>query len=296
LNLSVSLAKQKFGSRIYAIEIWNEPDGSSWWNTSTLGTFVNALAGICSSENAPSWGLPVWGYAFSVLPHAAGSSDTSAASAIYDSMYVAGEASCLSAISAHYYSSTPEGFPAQFTNASNSTHDLPVNLTEFGGVSMPSIRTEGQQAQLILRYMLTFLSASPRPEFTSIYEWKDSCYATTGAQQYYGVTRDSYCNAGSPEKPALTALEQLLPLETGVSYAGGTCGTGVVCSVTLKHSDYTYTVYWRSDAVATYLNSVVSDLTVDEKQLSTSDAFTSRVPSSVPINQIPRVIRRVTTQ
>lgn len=295
LNLSVSLAQSKFGSRIYAIEIWNEPDGASWWTPSTLGTFANAMTNICSTGNAPSWGVPVWGYGFSVLPYAAGSGDSSAASSLYTDLYTAGETTCLSAISAHYYTTTPEEFPPKFNNAATAVSPLPIYLTEFGGVSLSSIRTEGAQAQLILRYMLGFLASSPQPAFTSVYEWKDSCYAPTGAQQYYGLTRDSYCDSGAAEKPALTALEQLLTLETGATSSTGSCTTGVTCSVTLVHSDYTYTVYWRSDTTTTYMNSVVSDPTIYEKQLSTTDAFTSRVPSTIPINQIPRVIRRVTT-
>lgn len=295
LNVSVGLAVSQFGSRIHAVEIWNEPDGKSWWDITNLGTFNNAMTGICDPSNAPSWGVPVWGYAYSVLPHAAGSGDGSDASVLFDAMRTDSETSCLAAITSHFYTGTPEAFPPQYNNAAGWVSPLPIHLTEFGGISMSGVRTEGQQAQLILRYMLTFLTSSPQPSFTSVYEWKDSCYAPTGAQQYYGITRDAYCDPGTTEKPALTALEQLLPLEAGATYSGGTCGTGVVCSVTLVHPDYTYTFYWRSDNTTTYMNSVISDPTIDEKQLSTTDPFTSRVPSTVPVNQIPRVIRRVTT-
>jgi len=302
LNLSVSLANQKFGSRLYAIEIWNEPDGGSWWDKKLLGgSFDQAMTGICDAANVPSWGLPAWGYGFLALPYAAGAGDGSPTTVLYSAMHAVtppatiSETSCLAAVSAHYYTETPEQFTAAFNNAATQVGSQPIYLTEFGGTSLSTIRSEGAQAQLLLRYMLSFLASSPQPAFTSVYEWKDSCYATAGAQQFYGVTRDSYCSSTSGQKPALLAIEQLLALETGASYSGGTCSTGVVCSVTLKHSDYTYTVYWRSDTVTTYMNSVISDPTIDEKQLSTADPFTSRVPSTVPINQTPRVIRRVTT-
>ena len=279
LNTLVTQAIQRYGSTISAVEIWNEPDNSTFWNSS-LGTFDNAMTGICDSISNWPIGI-VYGYAFTQIPESI-SGDTSTSTQLYEALSNAGSISCLAGVSAHFYSTTPESLLTSIPY-SQGTIGKPLLLTEFGASSDPSIRTDTAQAQLILRNLLSLFIA--KPVLGSIYEWKDTASAPTTREQHYGMTDSS-----DTAKPVYTGLKNLYSLYVPSTSTTGNCTSGL-CSLNIVQSTYSYTVYWRSDSSGTKLSTIIGNKQIMEKQLSLNTAFAQVLSSSVYATSTPIVIQ-----
>lgn len=194
-NVVVRLADQ-FGSRLLAIELWNEPDLKKYWPTGDVElTFAPFMQAVCARLKAARPAVPMMGFAFARAP-LAGSQPSRMLQPLAATLRT-----CINAISYHSYGMTPEQIRAAAQEL-RARYGLPAVVTEDGA---SSAGWNGDDRQV--RRITTLLSAMDKLgiPLLSLYEWIDTPTGSDAAQRHYGLL---YTDRVA--KPALTAAEEAL--------------------------------------------------------------------------------------
>ncbi|PTT29229.1 cellulase family glycosylhydrolase [Pseudomonas sp. HMWF021] len=191
---AVTSLEKSYRTQLVAIELWNEPDLSTYWPTGNFDTtFVPFMSAACKTLQAAPPLTPVVGFGFA-RPPTAGSASTVALNRI-----VSEYPKCLNAVSYHPYGMTT----TQISNAQafiQQNFHLPGVISEWGISALSSNGGVDGQASKIVAFIADMKRLNI--PLTSIYEWKNTDTGSNDREKNFGLLTSS----GQP-KPAESAVK-----------------------------------------------------------------------------------------
>lgn len=189
--------EKTYHSQLLAIEIWNEPDLSTYWPTGNFETtFVPFMSTVCNSLKQRVVSTPVIGFGFAKAPTKDSKSTIALTGILTD------YPKCLNAISYHPYGmSTTEISRTQ--TFIQDTFKLPGVASEWGVPSVSGTGGTTGQATKIANFIAEIKRLN-MPLF-SIYEWKNNDSGSNDGERNFGLITSE----GKP-KPAAIAVQAIL--------------------------------------------------------------------------------------
>lgn len=180
-----------YGNNVLAIELWNEPELTTYWPTGNADTtFPIYMQAVCAGLKTFHKSIPVVGFGFATVP-AQGTQSDKLLESIRGS-----SAHCIDAVSYHAYGMN-ELQIQQASRYIRSRYGLPALITEWGISSGGKGGLTGQAA-----HINSFLMGrqSLNTPLISIYEWQDTVNGKNARERNFGLL-----DALGARKPAFGA-------------------------------------------------------------------------------------------
>ncbi|NML30277.1 cellulase family glycosylhydrolase [Paraburkholderia sp. G-4-1-8] len=194
---TVNELTRAYGSDMLALELWNEPDLSTYWPTGQVEkTFPVYMNAVCAGLKANHAAVPVIGFGFSRAPVAGTLPDKLLRSVQPNSTH------CLDAVSYHAYGMSAQQIQ-QAARYIRAQYGLPALITEWGVSSGSRAGVDGQAERTG-----AFLAKrnSIETPLISIYEWQDTTSAKNARERNFGLV-DGAGTAKRALDAASTALQ-----------------------------------------------------------------------------------------